>query len=165
MFEIPTTKKILIKHAIKWGFISIAYNFVIFFSIYLISKLFSYKSIRFIDRFDIHKDMWIRLFDVTIFTPILESMFVAILLIKLTKYLKHEMIIYICISVLFGSYHLIAGSYSLVLIIIISFQVQIYYLCKRCYFANFSILAVEGAVMHIMHNILVYAFTYYKILR
>jgi hypothetical protein len=164
MFTIPTQKNTAINQSIKWGFISIIYNFLVFFCFYIISRLLNYNSIQFIDRFHIKKDIWITLIDVVVVTPIVESTLLAIALLAIAKFIKNEMVIYVFISILFGSMHLVTGSYTLVFIIIIIFQIQLYYLCKRRYVANFSAIVTEGSIMHIMHNSVVYLFTYFKIL-
>jgi hypothetical protein len=164
MFEISVQKKISISHSLKWGGISIIYNIIVFICIYLISILLYNKSIRFTNRVDLQKDFWITLIDVIIFTPVIESILVAITIATFSKIAKNELIIYSCVSVLFGSMHLVAGPYTLALVIIIAFQIQIYYLCKRRNVTNFGTLAAEGSIMHIMHNSVVYLFTYYKIL-
>lgn len=163
-FKISRRNKIEILHSIKWGMISLTYYFMIFCAIYTATKIFNLGKLRLRDRFDVSVDAWIKLLDIAIVAPILETFALLLLINLFNKYQKNKKINYIIITIIFGAFHLVSGKISLVLLIMLTFQIQLIYLFIRSSYTNFKIIWLEGAIIHSMNNSVLFALSYYKIL-
>lgn len=164
MHKISKSNKFSYENVLTWSSYSIVNYVGIIFLIYLYTKISNQKKLRLQDRFNISTDFWLRVIDLTIIAPVIETAAILCFIYFAKKYVKSNAISYIATSCVFGSLHLLSGSFSLVILVIATFQVQMLYLFIRSNYVNFKIIWLEGALIHGVHNFFIFMVSYLKIL-
>ncbi|MEN9912305.1 MAG: hypothetical protein RI956_749 [Pseudomonadota bacterium] len=160
-FQISNSSKLSLISALSWSGVSVLYNFSLLMFASIAIKLFTNKQVNYFDNFNLKKDIWLKFFDVVIIAPIIETLLVVFLFNFFSKIKFQYLLNYLTVATIFCAIHLITHNWIIALKIAVLFQIQLYYISIRIKYVKFSIICTEGVLIHLMHNAIVFTFSYY----
>lgn len=163
MYKISRVNTFSFENVLRWSVYSILNYISVILLIYLYVKINNLGKFQLRDRYYIIDNIWLKLLDLLIIAPLLETAALICLIYFAKKYLKSTILCYVLICILFGLLHLLSGSMTLVVLVIATFQVQLIYLFIRQNHINIKTAWIEGTIIHSIHNSFIFMISYFKI--
>lgn len=164
MYKISKINAFSFENVLRWSMYSILNYISVILLIFLYVKINNLGKFQLRDRFNIIDSVWLRIVDLLIIAPLLETAAILCLIYFSKKYSNSKILNYAVISILFGLLHLLSGPISLAILVTATFQAQMLYLFIRQNHINFRTAWFEGVLIHSIHNSFIFMVSYFKIL-